>query len=149
MTDSKTISNTGSKEAKPRKTRKTSARKKAKGKGDEALTAATRKKNFNLWSTFRDGRSLSLTFFKRNGWLILLAMVAVIWLISQRYTNQSRMEEIKKLEKTLRKAQSQHLDAKAQYMSLIRESRMRELMKENGLELSYQEQPPYILSSDK
>lgn len=112
-------------------------------------TPAKRRKNRSgLWHTLKDGRSMSLTFFKRNGWLILLAMVAVIWLISQRYSNQSRMEEIRGLEKELRRAESRKLDAKADYMSLIRESRMRELMEQNNLTISYQEQPPYILSAE-
>lgn len=107
-----------------------------------------KRKRTGLWYVIRDGRSMSLTFFKRNGWLILLAMVAVIWLISQRYSNQSRMEEIKGLEKELRRAESRQLDAKAEYMSLIRESRMRQLMDSNNLRISYQEQPPYILPSN-
>lgn len=105
-------------------------------------------KKTGVWRTIKDGRSMSLTFFRRNGWLILLVIVAVIWLISQRYTNQSRMEEIKSLQKELRRAESRKLDAKAEYMTLIRETRMRELMERNNLHISYQEQPPYILPAE-
>lgn len=131
----------------PKKERKKGVAKAKTGK--ESKTSKTKNVSTpGLWRTIRDGRSLSLTFFKRNGWLILLAMVAVIWLISQRYTNQSRMEEIKRLEKELRRAESAQLDAKADYMSLIRESKMRELMERNNLSISYQEQPPFVLSSD-
>lgn len=120
------------------------------GRRSEKKSAAAkrRRKGTGVWYMVKNGRSMSLTFFKRNGWLIVLAMVAIIWLISQRYSNQSRMEEIRGLEKTLRRAESRKLDAKADYMSLIRESRMRELMERNNLTISYQEQPPYILPSE-
>ncbi len=110
--------------------------------------AKRHKRKSGIWNTVKDGRSMSLTFFKRNGWLIVLAMVAVIWLISQRYSNQSRMEEIRGLEKELRRAESRKLDAKADYMGLIRERRMREFMQLNNLRISYQEQPPEILPSE-
>lgn len=125
----------------------------AKRRGSTQATAAkkvkkgtARRRSPNAWNRIRDGRSMSLTFFKHNGWLILLAMAAVIWLISQRYSNQSRMEQIKALEKELRRAESQKLDAKAEYMSLIRESEMRRLMQDKGLNLDYQERPPYTLT---
>lgn len=126
--------------------KKPAARRRTAAKEPEK--APKKRRRSGLWYTIKDGRSMSLTFFKRNGWLILLAMVAVIWLISQRYSNQSRMEEIKGLEKELRRAESRKLDAKAEYMSLIRESRMRQLMDSNNLRISYQEQPPYILPSN-
>lgn len=105
-----------------------------------------RRKGLGAWYMLKDGRSMSLTFFRRNGWLILLAVVAVIWLISQRYSNQSRMEKIKSLEKELTRAESEKLDAKADYMSLIRETRMRELMQQKRLDLQYQETPPCVIT---
>jgi hypothetical protein len=122
----------------------------AKATGAAKTTAAKRKKknNRNLWRTFKDGRALSLSFFKRNGWLIILVMVAVIWLISQRYSNQSKMQQIKQLERELKHAESDKLDAKSDYMTLIRENEMRTLMRENHLDLDYQEQPPYIIPAD-
>lgn len=120
-------------------------RKSAAKKAGQTPDRRRRHKGLGAWYMLKDGRSMSLSFFKRNGWLILMAMVAVIWLISQRYSNQSRMEHIKGLQKELRRAESEKLDAKADYMSLIRETEMRRLMKENNLNLDYQEQPPYVL----
>lgn len=120
----------------------------SKPQNDSKKDKKRKKKGNDVWYTIKSGQSMSLTFFKRNGWLILLVVVAVIWLISQRYSNKSRMEEIKALEKELRLSESKMLDAKAEYMSLIRESRMKELMESNNLRISYQEQPPYILPSN-
>lgn len=105
-----------------------------------------KKNNRNPWYTFKDGRSMSLTFFRRNGWLILIVVVAAVWLTSQRYSNQTRMEKIKGLEEELTKAESQMLDAKSEYMGMIRETKMIELMKEKKLDLQYKEAPPYIIT---
>lgn len=89
---------------------------------------------------------MSLTFFRRNGWLILIVVVAAVWLTSQRYSNQTRMEKIKGLEEELTKAESQMLDAKSEYMGMIRETKMIELMKEKKLDLQYKEAPPYVIT---
>ena len=49
----------------------------------------------------REGTPLSIDFFKRHAWFILIAMVVVIALIGQRYTNKSKMREIRELTKEL------------------------------------------------
>ncbi|MCM1225068.1 MAG: FtsL-like putative cell division protein, partial [Lachnospiraceae bacterium] len=86
--------------------------------------------------------------FKRHGWFILIATVIVIALIGQRYTNQTKMQEIKRLEKELAQSKSIEINEKAKYMSLIRENEMRKLLKEKHLDLDYQEQPPYVISKN-
>lgn len=121
------------------------ARQKARAKARET-GKRTRKQGLQAWHVFKDGRSVSLTFFRRNGWLIIISIVTVIWLMSQRYTNQSSMQNIKSLEKELRRSESEKLNAKAEYMSLIRETEMRKLMQRNRLNLDYQDRPPYILT---
>lgn len=98
--------------------------------------------------TLREGRPLSIELFRRHGWLILIAVVVVIALIGQRYTNQTKMEEIKKLNKELELQKSIQVNEKASYMSLIRENEMRRLLREKHLDLDYQEQPPYVISRD-
>ncbi len=107
-----------------------------------------KKKPPGVFGTITGGRLLSLELFKRHGWLILIALVVVIALIGQRYTNQTKMEEIKKLHKELELQQSIQLNEKAKYMSLIRENEMRRLLREQHLDLDYQEQPPYIIPRD-
>lgn len=93
----------------------------------------------------REGRLLSIEFFRRHAWLIIIAVVVVLALIGQRYTNQSKRREIKKLEQQLATAKSDQVAEKAGYMSLIRENEMRRLLRQNNIDLDYQEQPPYVI----
>lgn len=117
-----------------KKTKKTARKGKAKSPG--------------IIRTLREGRPLSIELFKRHGWLILITVVVVIALIGQRYTNQTKMEEIKKLTKELELQESIQLNEKAGYMSLIRENEMRRLLREKHIALDYQEQPPYVIPHD-
>ncbi len=94
----------------------------------------------------REGRLLSVEFFRRHAWLILIAVVVVLALIGQRYTNQSKRQQIKRLENELATLKSEQIAQKAAYMSLIRENEMRRLLRQNSLDLDYQEQPPFVLT---
>lgn len=99
-------------------------------------------------SNLRYGRSVSLSFFSRNAWLLVCILVVVIALIGLRYKTKTKMLEIRKLEKELVRAESAKLQEKSEYMSLIRESEMQRMVDERGLGLTFQEQPPYKLSLD-
>ena len=99
-------------------------------------------------SELRYGRSVSLEFFKTHAWLMLIFVVAVISLMGLRYKTKTRMSEIKQLNKELQLAESEKLQEKAKYMSLIRETEMRKMVVEKGLDLHHQEQPPYELLSE-
>lgn len=102
----------------------------------------------NKWvSEFRQGRTISVEFFKTNAWLLIVIIVAVLALIGLRYKTKTKMAEIKKLNTELAKAESDKLQEKAKYMSLIRETEMRRMVRERGLPLEFQEQPPYELIS--
>lgn len=96
-------------------------------------------------SDFRYGRSISVDFFKNNAWLLLIIVVSVIALMGLRYKTKTKMSEIKKLHVELSRAESEKLQEKSAYMSLIRETEMRRLVREKGLPLEFQEQPPYEL----
>lgn len=93
----------------------------------------------------RYGRSVSLEFFKTHAWLMIVFLVAVISLMGLRYKTKTKMAEIKKLTVQLQRAESTKLSEKANYMSLIRESEMKKMVNEKGLDLQFQEQPPYEL----
>lgn len=104
------------------------------------------KKPSPAWvSDMRYGRSLSVEFFKKNAWLLMVFVVAVISLMGLRYKTKTRMEEIKRLTTELHRAESSKLQEKAAYMSLIRETEMKRLVEEKGLGLVFQEMPPYEL----
>ena len=91
----------------------------------------------------RYGQSLSLSFFTRNAWLLVVVLVAVLSLIGLRYKTKTKMAEIKSLTHKLELAESAKLQEKAEYMSLVRETEMRRLVSEKNLGLVFQEQPPY------
>ena len=120
-----------------------------KEKRKKAATEAKPKGNGYSWVyELRYGRSISVEFFKSNAWLLLIFVVAVIALMGLRYKTKTRMEEIKRLNVELQRAESAKLQEKASYMSLIRETEMRRLVKEKGLPLEFQEAPPYQLETE-
>lgn len=95
----------------------------------------------------RYGQSISIEFFKTNAWLILVIVVIIVALMGLRYKTKTKMTQIKQLTTELQRAESRMLDEKSKYMSLIRESEMKKMVNEHGLNLQFQEQPPYHLSS--
>lgn len=99
-----------------------------------------------FFSDFRYGKTVSVNFFKANAWLLLIFIVIVIALMGMRYKTKTKMEQIKKLEKELVQSESDKLREKAAYMSLIRETEMLRLVKQNRLNLIFQEQPPYEIN---
>lgn len=105
-------------------------------------------KNHSWVNELRYGRSISVEFFKNNAWLLIIIVVAVIALIGLRYKTKTKMVEIKRLNMELSRAESEKLQEKSAYMSLIRETEMRRMVREKGLPLEFQEQPPYELIDD-
>lgn len=113
--------------------------KRTKAKSDPGV------KKGSWMSEMRQGRAISVEFFKNNAWLLIIFLVSVIALIGLRYKTKTKMEEIKKLTTELAKAESNKLQEKSKYMSLIRETEMRRMVRDKGLPLEFQEQPPYEL----
>lgn len=101
--------------------------------------------SIGLMKDLRYGRTLSLDFFRQNAWLLMLFVVAILSLMGLRYKTKTKMEEIKRLNVELQRAESSKLQEKAAYMSLIREAEMKKLVEEKGLGLQFQEAPPYEL----
>lgn len=94
----------------------------------------------------RYGKAVSVSFFKRNAWLLVIFLAVVLALMGMRYKTKTKMEQIKKLEKELVQSESDKLREKAAYMSLIRETEMMRLVRKNNLGLIFQEQPPYEIT---
>lgn len=116
---------------------------------DKKVKKEKTKRTAPSWvSDVRYGQSLSVEFFKRNAWLLMILIMAMLSLMGLRYKTKTRMEEIKRLTTELQIAESSKLQEKAAYMSLIRETEMKRLVEEKGLGLQFQEQPPYELVID-
>lgn len=100
------------------------------------------KKNTN---EIRSGQAVSLEFFKRNAWLIIVILTALISVMGLRYRTKARMTEIKQLNRELERAESHKLQEKASYMTLIRETELTKLTSEKHLGLQYQEEQPVVI----
>lgn len=94
-------------------------------------------------SRLLEGRLVTGAFFARH-WLqifVILAMVLVY--ITNRYSCQRSMEEIRRLNNRLDVVQTESYRIRGQYMGRIRESEMREALDTLGLNLAVQQRPPY------
>lgn len=120
---------------------------------DEAINTevksseAPRESQSSWLSDLRYGRTISISVFKKNAWILMLILVVVISMMGLRYKTKTKMLEIKRLEKELAHARSEKLNEKADYMSLIRETEMERMVNERGLGLVFQEQPPYEVTA--
>ena len=109
-----------------------------------------KKREKTTWvSDLRYGQTVSVSFFRKNAWLLLVFIAVVLALMGMRYKTKTKMAEIKKLEVELVRSQSDKLKEKAAYMTLIRETEMMRLVSENNLGLIFQEQPPYEITLEK
>lgn len=113
--------------------------------------AKKRKNNTALRSILNrtvEGSWLSGAFFARHWLQIFVALVMVLVYITNRYSCQRSMEEIRRLNNRLDVVQTESYRVRGIYMGRIRESALKEKVQEAGLELSVQNQPPYLLKEN-
>lgn len=110
--------------------------------------AASDQQDIGLVKNLQYGRAVGLSFFRKNAWLIVIFLVIILSLMGLRFKTMAKMSEIKALSSELETARSEKLQYKSKYMSLIRETEMQRLVNEQGLNLEFQEQPPYELALD-
>lgn len=131
--------------AKKSKKKGTEEKKKKKKSGFGAAVTDTVRRNTE---DLREGRAVSLEFFKRNAWIIIAIITALIAVMGLRYRTKTRMTEIKQLSRELERAESEKLHEKAWYMTLIRETELTRLTTEKRLGLRYQEEPPVVIECE-
>lgn len=116
------------------------------GRRENAVPRLSRQ---SIWRGALHGRVLSLDFMRRN-WLLVLAVTAMLMIyITSRYTCQTQMETIQRLEHDLEVVKTERIREKSTYMSRIRESQMQHLADSMRLGVTIQEQPPFRLSLEK
>lgn len=93
------------------------------------------------------GRFFSLDFFKRNAVYIIALVVMTQAYIANKFVCQSSMQEVLNLKVELANAQTDLVNASADYNSMILESEMTKLMREKHLGLTAPDDPPYELKS--
>lgn len=136
-----------SKQDKTKKTKKTNRPVK---NGQRNTNAMPHSNTITSWfNDLRYGQSLSVDFFTRHAWVLIIFIVTMLALIGLRYKTKSKMAEIKTLTIELDRAESTKLQEKSRYMSLIRETEMKRLVDKRHLSLDFQERPPYELVVDR
>ena len=128
-----------------KKTKKKGKEEKKKKRGFGAAVTDTVRRNTE---DLRDGRAVSIEFFKRNAWMIIAIITSIIAVMGLRYRTKTRMSEIKQLSRELERAESEKLHEKAWYMTLIRETELTRLTTEKRLGLRYQEEPPVVIECE-
>lgn len=98
-----------------------------------------------VFDDIRGGKTISMSTLRDNAWIIVVVIVCILSLMGLRYETKTKMEKIKRLNAELIRAESSKLQEKAEYMSLIRETEMKRMVEEKGLNLTFQEQPPFEL----
>lgn len=109
---------------------------------------STRNNDDNLFQRIIQGRLVSGTFFARHWLTIFVVLSMVLIYITNRYSCQRSMDEIRRLNERLAIVQSESYRVRGQYMSRIRESEMREMLDTLGLNLAVQSRPPYHISNN-
>lgn len=92
------------------------------------------------------GRLLSLDFFRRHWLGVFMCVILIMIYISNKYSFQTRIESINSLRNELGVIRTEFIRERSMYMSAIRESAMRQRLDSIGLDLTYQVQPPFLLT---
>jgi hypothetical protein len=104
-------------------------------------------KQYGLIHRAIHGQLLTATFFTRYWLQIVVILAMVLIYITNRYSCQRDMEEIRSLNRRLCVVQTESYRVRGEYMSRIRESSMRATLDSMGIDLNVQTQPPYHLKA--
>ena len=99
----------------------------------------------HLFVRLYKGQIVPYHFFKRHWMLVVVVISMILMSIANNYDCQSKITEIKHLEKDLLVEQANRVDASARYNSLIRESSMKRLVDTMRIDLISPESPSFNL----
>lgn len=92
------------------------------------------------------GRVISTEWIFKRWKRILVVTILIIIYISNRYTCQMKISEIGSLQRELVNIRYEALTISSELMGNSRQSQIKEMIKEKGLDLEESKQPPYKLS---
>ncbi len=92
------------------------------------------------------GRVISTEWIFKHWKRILIVAILIIIYISNRYTCQMKISEIGSLQRELANIRYEALTISSELMGNSRQSQVKEMIKEKGLNLEESKQPPYKLS---
>lgn len=101
--------------------------------------------NGSLLRQLMYGHVVSSDFFARNWMALMLLVVFIVVYIAGKYTCQTKMGEVRKLNVDLETVRAERIRVRSQYMGRVRESAMQEMVDTLHLGLKVHENPPYIL----
>lgn len=105
------------------------------------------KNNSDSWfSRIIEGRLVTGDFFARHWMQIFVIIAMVLVYITNRYSCQRAMEQIRTLNNRLDVVQTESYRVRGEYMGRIRESELSQSLDSLGLGLAVQQRPPYHLS---
>ena len=95
------------------------------------------------------GQVVSSDLFARNWLALILGVFMVLAYISDKYSCQTKMEEVKRLTRQYEIVNAELVRCRSRYMGQIRESSMQAMVDSLNLNLRVQENPPYRLKAEK
>jgi len=93
-----------------------------------------------------DGTILTKGFLARNVWMILIFVAGILVYIGNHYSVIMDLNEIDELNETLADVKYEALTQSSLLMRESRQSRVRELVQEKGLQLEDSKTPPYFIT---
>ena len=112
-------------------------------------TAKKKNSNDSLLLRALHGRLISTDFFAKHWLKVIIAIVMILIYITNKYQCLTKMETIRALEQELEIVETERVRVRGEYMSLIRESSMQNLVDSLHLGLQVQERPPFKISYTK
>jgi hypothetical protein len=108
-------------------------------------TSDRRQNSSNVLRQVLHGQVVSSDFFARHWMIMAVVMFLILIYIAGKYTCQTKMEEVRRLDRELEIVRAERVRVKSDYMSRVRESSMQQLVDTFHLGLSVAENPPYII----
>ncbi|MEG1574900.1 MAG: FtsL-like putative cell division protein [Bacteroidales bacterium] len=92
------------------------------------------------------GRMISIDFILHRWKTLLLIFFVLMFYISNRYSCQQKIAEIGELRKEVEEIGYKSLDMFSRLKNLQREEAVLKTVQDNGLNLSYPQKPPYVIT---
>lgn len=96
-----------------------------------------------------DGSILTKGFFRKNGWMIVLIVAGMLVYIGNHYGVIMALNKIDDLSQTLADVKYEAMTQSSLLMRESRQSRVKELVEEKGLELVDSKKPPFVITVEK
>lgn len=106
-------------------------------------------KNRISFAQIMDGSFLSTDFFRQQYKFMLLIVVLLIFYIGNRYSMNAKIAEVDRLKQELTETRYEALVQNSNLMQESRQSHIRKLVEERGLDLKETTQPPFHLKVKK